>query len=187
MQIGESFFQTTNRGLAAALATLGFPLKKEVPVINSYSERKPVPKAPFGHPRWYPGTLRWRFEISSTESESAGKPVLTNKVTREFYDGSEALKLDGYVKALDDAIAAKDQQAIATAWLHLKNALPYILAGYMKFHEANRERLFLPLLKEAYEQQKLTGKGPDIVSVSEGATETHMSSNPTEKLKETLL
>lgn len=187
MHIGESFFQTTNRGLAAALATMGFPLKKNVPVINSYSERKPVPKFPFGHPKWYFGTLRWRFEMVSETSESAGKSCLTNKITREYYDGTEAKKLDDYTKALDDAIKAKDIAAIGQAWLKLKDAMPYILAGYMKFHEANRERLVMPLLKQAYDQEKETGLSIDMVSVSEDETEVHMGKNPTETVKEKLL
>ena len=129
MHIGDSFFQTTNRGLAACLATLGFPLKKDAPIINCYSERKPVPAVPFGHPRWYPGTLRWRFEVASDEAESAGKPILTKKATREFYDGAEAAKLDEYIADIDKAIAAKDHQSFAVAWMRLKDALPFVLAG----------------------------------------------------------
>ena len=57
----------------------------------------------------------------------------------------------------------------------------------MKFFEANRERLFLPLLKEAYDQAKKTGSGPDIVSVQDGATENHVTKNPSESVREALL
>lgn len=187
MHIGESFFQTTNRGLAACLGCLGFPLKKNTPIINNYSERKPVPKFPFGHPKWYYGTLLWRYEMASETCESAGKSCLTNKITREFYNGTEAKKLDDYVKVLDDAVKGKDIAAIGQAWLKLKDAMPYILAGHMGFHEANRERIVMPLLKLAYDQEKKTGLSIDIVSVSEDESEVHTGKNPSEVVKEKLL
>lgn len=187
MKIGEFRFHTTNRGLAACLATLGVPLKQEVPILNCYSERKPVPKFPFGHPRWYAGKMKWFFEAASESCFKAGKPIMPNEITKAYYATDEATNIDKNIALLDAAFLSGNVTEAARHWLLFKDMMPFVIAGFIRRAMDNRERLFLPLLKEAYEQQKKTGKGPDVVSVSEGESETHTSTNPSETVKQNLL
>jgi hypothetical protein len=187
MKIGDFRFQTTNRGLAACLATLGVPLKQKIPVVNCYSERKPVPKVPFGHPRWYAGSIRWFFEAASETCFRAGKPIMPNELTKAYYSAEAAAKLDAGIAAIDAVLAAGNHNEVLRLWALHKDSLPLVMAGFIRRAMDNRERLFLPLLKEAYEEEKKTGRGPDIVTVSDGEGEIHTTKNPSETVKETLL
>lgn len=187
MQIGDFRFITSNRGLAACLAVLGVPFKEKVPITNEYGEQNQVPQVPFGHPRWRAGRLKWHLEAVSQSWTVNGKPIMPKAIVTEYHSGKAAGSIEERFKAMDESLGAGNIPEASSAWLALKNDMPYILAGFIGAAEKTRERIFMPMLKAAYEQEKTTGLSINMITIAEGAGEIHTSVNPSEAVKDSML
>lgn len=187
MQIGDFRFSTSLRGLAACLATLGVPLKSSVPIANQYTPERPVPQVPFGHQRWYPGRIHWFFEAVSQSWSSAGKPVTPKLLTKAYHRRDEANRLEERFKDLDDALQAGDLNRASVAWLVIKNEMPYAMAGMIGAAMDNYQKIWMPLLKEAYEEEKRTGLTINMVSVPNQDGHIYTTPNPTDEVKDAML
>lgn len=179
---------TSSRGLAACLATLGVPFKNPVPITNEYSDTNPVPSVPCGHPRWRPGKVQWHFEDRSNEWTSGGNPVTPKTLTKafhaplkdlesEFHSAALAGSLEAKFKALDDALNAGNINGVGTAWLAIKNDMPFVLAGYIGIALRNYLMIWLPMLKKGWTQ----------LSIASGEGQCNLSTNPSESVKKALL
>lgn len=187
MTIGEFRFVVSNRGLAACLATLGIPFKQTVPITMEYGENNPVPKVPFGHPRWKAGRIKWYMEAATESWKINGHPIAPSTLTKAYYSGEAATRIGTRIKAIDDAFQVGNADEAAKAWLNLKNDMPLILAGFIKFAEDNRVKIFMPMIKAAYEEEKITGKSINMITIQENEGEIHTSINPTDEVKENML
>lgn len=177
MKIGEFRFWTDHRGLAACLATLGVPFKNPIPITNEYSPEVPKPNFPIGHPGWRPGKIKWWFEATSEIWKSAGKEIKPKDLTKAFFDGKAALAFPEQINALNEAFRAKDMIRAETAWNALRDALPFVLAGFMATLVKNYLLIWLPMLKKAWTQ----------ITIPSGQGHIHLSTNPTEEVKKAFL
>lgn len=184
MQIADFRWWTDHRGLAATVATLGVPLKDGKtmpPCTNEYTPENPKPQVPPGHPQWRPGNVKWWFcEASETWNTTERGQVVAVKpkhITSAFFNGKAAQDFPSQIKELNEAFAAKDMAKAQASWNALRDALPFVLAGYMAMLVKNYLLLWMPLLKKAWTQ----------VTIPSGQGHIHVSTNPSEQVKNAML
>lgn len=177
MKIGEFRFLTPDRSLAACLATMGVPFKQSVPITNEYSENRPVPQVPCGHPSWRPGRVTWHFESISDTWEHCGRPILPKDITVAFRKGEEANNFAASIKQMDGLMELGDINLIRREWLLFRESLPFVIAGYINTALENYRIIWLPMLKKAWTQ----------ITTKNGEGDIHTSTNPTNEVREKLL
>lgn len=156
--------------------TMGVPPKNPVPITNEYTPEEPKPDYPVGHSRWRPGKVKWYFE-SESHWTAADKPISPKSITSAYWDGKAASVFGDRIKAVEDAFRGNDLNACRIAWLALRNDLPFVMAGYMGIMVKNYLLCWIPMLKKAWTQTTLPS----------GNGNCHMSTNPTDEVKEAML
>lgn len=179
--IGDFRWWTDSRGLAATVATLGVPFKNPVPITNEYSPENPKPSVSCGHPAWRPGKVKWWFteasDVWNTSDRGQIVAVRPKDICVAFFNGKAASDFPAQIKELNEAFTAKDMARAQLAWNALRDALPFVLAGFMAMLVKNYLLIWLPMLKKAWTQ----------TTIPNGEGHIHMSTNPTDEVKNAFL